>query len=157
MIKQTMTKLTVLALAVSLTACSTNTQNENTAVGAGTGAVAGGLLGTIASGAGRGWVIAAGAVVGALLGGYIGHSMDSSDNEKMSTAMNNNSINEPSNWTNDKTGVWYKIVPTSGFITYKGNPNCRHYIAYGKDQNGKTTKNRGIACRMDNNMWQQVK
>lgn len=143
-------------LVVSVTSCSTNTQNENTAIGAGTGAVAGGLLGSLASGAGSGWVIAAGAVAGALIGGYIGHSMDSSDTSHMSTALDKNSINEPSNWTNDKTGVWYKIVPTSDIMAYKGNPNCRHYVAYGK-KDGKTTKTSGIACRMNNGMWQQVK
>ncbi len=154
--KRTLTAITVIALVVSLTACSTNTRDQNTMIGAGTGAVAGGLLGTLASGAGAGWVVAAGAVVGGIIGGVVGHSMDSSDNTHINTILNDNAINEPSNWKNDKTGVWYKITPTSGVINYKGATHCRHYTAYGK-HNGKTSVTKGIACRADNGMWQQVK
>jgi surface antigen len=155
--KNVISKLTVIALVVSLTACSTNTREQNTMVGAGTGAVAGGLIGSLASGAGAGWVIAAGAVVGALVGGAIGHSMDSTDSVNMNTAMDKNTINEPSNWTNDKTGMWYKIVPTSGVIQYKGSTYCRHYMAYGKSHSGKIVKTKGIACRDANGMWMQVR
>lgn len=153
--RQTLTNIALIVLMFNLVACSTNTKETNTAVGAGTGAVAGGLVGTLATGAGRGWVIAAGAVVGALIGGTVGHSMDSTDNVNMNTALDKNEINQPANWTNNKTGMWYKIVPTSGFVTYRGNSNCRHYVAYGK-HNNKTIKNKGLACRLDTGMWQQV-
>jgi surface antigen len=155
--KKIIMQISTVALVASLTACATNTQKENTIVGAGTGAVAGGLLGSLASGAGAGWVVAGGAVVGALIGGVIGHNMESSDTVNVNTAMDKNSINQPSNWTNDKTGTWYKIVPTSDMITYKGNSNCRSYVAYGKTHSGKTYKTSGIACRMKDGMWQQVK
>jgi len=154
--KNIITKLALLTFIMSITACSTNTRNENTTIGAATGAVAGGLLGTLAKGSGSGWVIAGGAIVGALIGGLIGHSMDSTDTTNINTTMDKNDINTPSNWTNEKTGVWYKIIPTSGMITYKGNPNCRHYVAYAKNHH-KMTKTKGIACRMDDGMWQQVK
>jgi surface antigen len=152
----TMTKLTLIALIFSLTACSTNTQEQNTAVGAGTGAVVGGLVGSLARGAGSGWVIAAGAVVGAVIGGILGHSMDSTDNANINTALDKNSINEPANWTNDKTGVWYKIIPTSDVMVYHGNVYCRHYVAYGHYK-GKMVETKGIACRNEAGMWQQVK
>lgn len=155
--KKWITQLTIVALVVNLAACSTNTTRENTMVGAGTGAVVGGLAGSLASGAGRGWVIAAGAVVGALVGGYVGHSMDSTDKDHMNTAMDNNAINKPSNWKNDKTGVWYKIVPTSDVMEYKGSTHCRHYDAFGKTKSGKTKKTSGIACRDAHGMWYQVK
>jgi len=154
--KQTLMKLTIIALIVSLSACSTNTQKENTVVGAGTGAVIGGLAGSLAKGAGSGWVIAAGAVVGALVGGVIGHNMDSTDTNYMNVAMNNNAAHQPTKWKNEKTGASYEIMPTTGMITYKGNHNCRKYVAYGK-MDGKVTKTHGIACRMDKDMWQQVK
>lgn len=153
--KKTIALITAVAFTCSVTGCSSNTNEQNTAIGAGTGAVAGGLAGTLAKGAGRGWIIAAGAAVGALVGGIIGHRADSTDQSNMNAAMDNNSINTPSNWKNDKTGVWYKIIPTSGFFTWHGNPNCRHYTAYGK-KNDKTTKTRGVACRMADGLWQQV-
>lgn len=154
--KKTIALITAIAFTTSLTGCSSNTTDQNTAIGAGTGAVAGGLAGTIAKGAGRGWIIAAGAVVGALIGGFIGHNADSSDQSHMNAAMDNNAINTPSNWKNDKTDVWYRITPTSGFFTWRGNPNCRHYVAYGK-HNGKTVKTHGVACRMADGLWQQVR
>jgi surface antigen len=154
--KKVLTNLTVAALIVSLTACSTNTREQNTVVGAGTGAVAGGLIGSLATGAGSGWVIAAGVVVGALIGGLIGNSMDSSDCTQMNTAMDHNAMNQPSNWQNHKSGAVYKVVPTSGFVSYRGNPYCRHYVAYGQYR-GKTTETRGIACRMNDGMWKQVR
>lgn len=154
--KQAMTKLTLAACIVGLAACSTNTQNQNTAIGAGTGAVAGGLLGSLASGAGSGWVIAAGAVVGAVVGGVIGHSMDHSDTNHIDTALNNNAVNQPSKWQNDKTGNSYQVTPTTGFITYKGNPNCRRYVAQAQ-HNGKTSTTKGLACRVDNGTWKQIR
>ncbi|MDR3490721.1 MAG: glycine zipper domain-containing protein [Gammaproteobacteria bacterium] len=153
--KHTISRLTIIALMITLTACATNTREQNTVIGAGTGAVAGGLLGSLATGAGAGWVIAAGAIVGGLVGGYVGHSMESSDDVHMTMAMDHNAINQPSHWKNDKTGVWYKIVPTSGVFAYKGSTYCRHYVAYGKYE-GKTTKTKGIACR-SNEKWQQVR
>lgn len=146
------TKVAIAAVVVSLTACSTNTRNENTLLGAGTGAVVGGLAGSVSGG----WAIAAGAAVGAIIGGVIGHSMDSTDSTHVTTVMNDGTVNQPATWTNQKTGMWYKVVPTSGMITYQGNPNCRHYVAYGK-HNGKTVKTRGILCRMNNGMWQEVR
>lgn len=155
--KKIIATVSIAALITSLTACSTNTQKENTMVGAGTGAVVGGLVGTLAHGAGSGWVIAAGAVVGGLVGGLIGHNMDSSDTANMNAAMDKNSIDEPHNWTNSKTNTWYKIVPTSDVMEYKGSSYCRHYVAYGKTGSGKTTKTRGVACRDSKGMWHQVR
>jgi|GEM_PF-2636253 len=150
--KQIITKLSIVALMVSLAACSTNTRQDNTVVGAGTGAVVGGLLGAI----GGGWVIAAGAVVGGVVGGVVGHSMDSTDTVAINTSMDKNSINVPSNWTNTKTGTWYKITPTSPVMAYKGSTYCRHYTVYTK-HNGKSTHTNGVACRNSDGLWQQVR
>jgi surface antigen len=154
--KHIIMKMTIIAviLSLALTACSTNT-DQNTAVGAGTGAVVGGLLGTIAKGAGSGWVIAAGVVVGALIGGVIGHSVDSSDNNNMNMVMEKNPAGDSYVWHNENTGAYYTIVPTTQLMTYKGNPNCRHYVAYGR-LHGKSTKTKGIACRLEDGNWQQV-
>jgi len=155
--KKMIATVTVTAFVASLSGCSTNTQDQNTAVGAGTGAVAGGLLGTIAKGAGRGWVIAGAAVVGALIGGMIGHDMDTSDHSNMNTAMDNNSVNKSSSWKNTNSGNTYNVTPTSGFFSYKGYTNCRRYVAYGMNGEGQNVKTHGIACRMDDGMWHQVK
>lgn len=153
--KKPIATLALITLVFNVTACSTNTRNQNTAIGAGTGAVAGGVVGSLAKGSGSGWIIAGGAVVGALVGGLIGYSMDSSDSGNINTAMDKNSINQPANWVNDKTGIWYKIIPTSDVVAYNGYLHCRHYVAYGKNHK-KVTKTKGIACRNTDGMWQQV-
>lgn len=156
--KKIITNAAIVACIASLTACSTNTQEQNTVIGAGTGAVAGGLLGSLATGAGSGWVIAAGAVVGGLIGGAIGYNMDNSDTTHVNSAMDENDINEPASWQNGQTNNWYKIVPTSDVFTYQGHEECRKYVAYGKGKHHhKTVKTQGIACRMDNGMWKQIK
>lgn len=149
--------MTIIALSsASLSGCSTNTNDQNTAIGAGTGAVLGGAAGSLARGAGSGWVIAAGAVVGALIGGLIGHNMDSSDQIHANAAMNNNAMNTSSSWKNVENNTTYKVVPTSNYFTWRGNPNCRHYVAYGT-YNGHTTKTYGVACRLEDGTWRKVK
>jgi surface antigen len=156
--KITLMKCTTLALAIglTLTGCSTNTREQNTFLGAGTGAVAGGLLGSIATGAGSGWIIAGGALVGGLIGGLVGNSVDSNDSTQMNSALDDNSIDQPSNWSNDRTRAWYKIIPTSDVVPYKHYSHCRHYLAYAR-HHSETVKMNGIACRMDNGLWRQVK
>lgn len=155
--KSTLTKLMACLLVTSFVAgCSTNTQKENTLVGAGTGAVAGGLLGSLAHGAGAGWVVAGGAIVGAVIGGLIGHNMDSSDNHQVSTALNTYPANQPMKWENKKSKVKFRFTPTSPMMTYNGNPNCRKYdaVVY---SNGKVIKSDGIACKQPNGKWASVK
>lgn len=150
--KQPIIKLALLALVMSLTACSTNTREQNTVVGAGSGAVVGGLIGTV----GGGWAVAGGIIAGGLIGGLIGHNMDSSDNSNMYVAMDKNAMNQSSEWKNEKTGDVYTVVPTSEVFTYKGNTHCRHYVAYGK-HHGKSTKTKGIACRVNNDVWERMR
>lgn len=157
--KALVTQILVLLLSmvsVGLVGCSTNTQSENTGIGAVTGAVAGGLAGSLIGG-GTGQVVAigVGAVAGALLGGYIGHSMDSSDKEKMNTAMTNNPTNKATTWKNSKTGTKYTVAPTSSKMTVNGNANCRRYYTTAMI-NGEKKKVSGIACQQADGTWQAV-
>lgn len=155
--KNILVKWMLLLVGVSFIAsCSTNTQKENTGAGAVTGAVVGGLAGSLVGG-GTGKVVAVGvgAVAGALIGGYIGHSVDVSDQSHMNQAMDNNTTNQSSQWTNSKTDVSYTVAPTSDKMVFKGNSNCRNYNA-SSTLNGKTKNTHGIACRQANGNWQIV-
>ena len=60
--------------AALLTGCETVSNNQRTAIGAGTGAVLGGVLGKQIGGDRRGTAV--GAVAGGVIGGLIGHQMD---------------------------------------------------------------------------------
>jgi surface antigen len=139
-----------------LTACSTNTQKENTTIGAVSGAVVGGLAASaIGGGAGKVVAIGVGAIAGALLGGYIGHSMDSSDTSHMTTAMDN-PTNQATTWRNKKTGSEYTVRPTSDVMSYKGNNYCRRFYTSAIIE-GKTQRVHGVACKQANGTWTTVK
>lgn len=137
-----------------ITGCSTNTQGQNTGIGAVSGAVVGG----VASGLLGGNAVAIGlsAIGGALIGGYIGHSVDHSDATNINNTLSTNATNMPSHWTNPKTGVVYRITPTSDVMTYKGNSYCRNYTATAVSHSKKHT-NYGTACRQADGSWVLMK
>lgn len=156
--KQFIIKSAILAASIGMvvSCSSTNTQHENTMIGAGTGAVIGGLAGS-AIGAGTGQVVAVGvgAVAGALVGGYVGSSMDSSDKVKASQALEHNPKQKSTHWKNKKTGAHYTMLPTSEHIAYKGNSDCRNYTTTGWIH-GKKQQVDGVACRKADGSWQTM-
>lgn len=155
--KSALTKIAILTLCVSLVGCSTNTQKQNTGIGIGTGAVVGGLAGSlIGGGTGKAVAIGVGIVAGALIGGYIGHSMDSSDHARMDSAMNN-PTGSSSTWKNDKSGNTYSMTPTSKKMSYDGNTNCRRFQAVVSMTDGKQEMVKGVACRQADGTWKTVK
>jgi len=148
-----LTKILVLVLSASLISCSTNTQKENTGIGVATGAVAGGLLGSlVGGGTGKAVAIGVGIVAGALLGGYIGHSMDSSDQAHLNNAV---TTGKPASWQNSKTNSTYTVVPSKKYVTVNGNPYCRNYTTTAVID-GKTSKVHGVACRQSDGSWKAV-
>jgi surface antigen len=152
--KTVLTKIALVALSASLIAgCASNTQNQNTAVGA----VSGGAIGGVAAGVlgGNPVAIGAGVVVGALLGGFIGHNMDNSDQMHVGTALNGKT-NRPVKWTNPSTGKSYKVVPTSNWMTINGNPRCRSFKVTSMTSNGQKVM-KGTACQVSNGSWQDVR
>lgn len=146
-------KAAVVALSFNIVACSTNTQQQNTGVGAVTGAVVGGVAaGVIGSSPA---VVVGSAIVGALVGGAIGHSMDSTDTAQTYSSLNGNT-NKGTTWTNPKTGTTYTVVPTSAPFAYKGYNNCRRFHTTAVFANGKRHNYYGIACQKANG-WVSVK
>ena len=151
--KSVLTKVAVLLTCASLISCSTNTQKQNTGIGVATGAVAGGLLGSlVGGGAGKAVAIGVGIVGGALVGGYVGHSMDSSDNAATANAV---ATGKSAHWKNPKSNTVYTVYPSKKFITINGNPYCRKYVTTAVIS-GKTTKTSGVACRQKDGSWKAV-
>lgn len=156
--KNTILKASVLALALSLgvTACSTNTRDQNTVLGAGAGAIIGG--GAAALAGGTGWAIAGVAAAGALIGGYIGHQMDSTDTVYVYKTMAVYPVHHVKTWKNKRTHMSYRVVPTSRMMTVNGNAYCRTYDMYSTNMlNGKTTMTKGTACRQANGTWVEIR
>jgi surface antigen len=153
--KKLIAGMTIIIASTSFIAgCSTNAQKENTGVGAVSGAVIGGV-GAAALHANP-VAIGVTAVAGAIIGGVIGNHMDSTDTNGVYTTMDKNATNMPSHWTNPKTGVTYRIVPTSDMMTVGDNPNCRSYRATAV-MNGKKHSNYGVMCRQANGTWMVTK
>lgn len=154
--KRLITNIALMILSISIVGCASNTQSTNTGIGAASGAVLGGLAGSaIGAGTGQAIAIGAGAVAGALFGGYIGHSMDSSDKNTANQAMDHNKPYQSTSWNNKTTGAKYKVKPTSTMMSYKGHTNCRKFHTV-EAANGQKQHVDGIACRQPNGMWQPV-
>ena len=154
--KKGLTALLAFLLGFNLSGCSTNTQNENMTVGTVAGALVGGGAGTlIGQGVGRAVAVGTGIVGGALIGGYIGSHMDSSDHVKMNAAMNNATYKSTS-WTNTKTGHSYSMKPTSSTQAMYGYNSCRQFESTATID-GKTQKVTGTACRQTDGNWKAVK
>ena len=152
--KRTLINLALIST-IGLVGCSSNnTQSQNT----GAGAVSGGVIDGVGAAVLGGNPVAIGASVigGALIGGMIGHKMDSSDTQTSSTSMQKNSKNHTTRWVNPKTGVAYTMTPTSNLFTLNGNPNCRKYH-FTATKHGRMHQYNGTACLMDDNYWHNVK
>ncbi len=115
-------KKTLLAISIAsiLTTGCTVTENQRTAIGAGIGAVAGGLLGHQFDNK-RGRYV--GAVLGALAGGAIGKYMDSQQ-EKLEKALASSGI---SVIRVDKTTIKLNIPHSLTFAVDKANLNPNAY------------------------------
>jgi surface antigen len=150
--KKVLTMFIFFLSCTSLIGCANMTKQD---VGTVTGGVAGGLLGsTVGQGSGRILAIAAGTLAGAYIGGAVGKSMDDTDRLKMNQALENNQLNQPSYWKNNRTDTNYQVVPVKN-VTVEGNQYCREYrtVAY---IGGKKQQMYGTACRQPDGSWQSV-
>jgi surface antigen len=140
----------VTFLSFSLAGC---TNNED--AGTVTGAIAGGLLGsTIGQGNGKILAVMGGALAGAYIGNAIGRNMDENDYRRMNEALEENSLNQPAYWRNDRTGINYEVVPVRD-VTYRGNQYCREYRTMA-NINGRNQTIYGTACRQPDGSWHIV-
>ena len=132
---------------------STLENNPKAALGALGGAGGGALIAGLA-GAGAPWIIGA-ALMGGLLGGYIGHKLDEKD-KKMATqaayqSFEKNRSGQKSVWNNPDTGNHGEIVPVKTYQLADGR-YCRRYeqtIYIG----GEKEKSSGTACRGADGTW----
>jgi len=148
--KKIISTLIILIFSANLIGCSSNTRNED--VGTVSGAVAGGLLGSLVGGGnGRVLAIGAGALAGAFLGNAIGKSMDEQDRMKMTRALDNNNAGQPAYWKNANTGSTYKVTPTKN-VSVGGNKYCREYQTIATI-NGQQQRMYGTACRQPDGSW----
>jgi surface antigen len=151
--KKLLTSFMILICSASLAGCQNMSQAD---VGTMTGAVAGGLLGSmVGQGSGRILAIGAGALAGSMIGNAVGKKMDETDQLKMQQALENNQAGQPAYWRNQKTGVRYEMTPVRN-VTHHGNKYCREYRTTA-DVGGKQQQVYGTACRQPDGAWKIVK
>ena len=121
--------------------------------GALTGAAAGGLLGSAASG-GKGEAIAAGVLLGGLFGGAVGDSLDRADRRYAAASFQQgleyHPSGRPSTWHNPDSGHSGSFTPTHTTATDTGY--CREFsqrVRIG----GRSRRAYGTACRDADGHW----
>lgn len=145
-----MKKLTVASLSLSflLVGC---TQVNNEGIGALSGGVVGGLIGSqFGGGSGKVLAAAGGALAGAFLGGQIGKTMDKVDRMEMQKALETAPTGKAVVWSNPDTGYRYTVQPTRTY--YHEHLPCREYATKAWID-GRTQLIRGSACRQPDGTW----
>jgi surface antigen len=136
-----------------------NMSNEqlNTIVGS----VVGGAIGhQFGDGDGRTAMTILGAAIGGYIGGQMGRNMNSYDQRKVSSALDNAPNYQKVSWDNRDTNSEYDFTPIN---RYEGNINgqraqCRDYVITVRDKNtGQPMEVQGRACRNSRGQWIPVK
>jgi surface antigen len=129
-------------------------ENTGTLVGAGTGALIGGAIG---SGGGVGSTVAGvaiGAGLGALIGNRIGASLDDEDKRRaydaQMDALERGPSGAPVSWKNPDSGRYGSIVPGPAYAN--AGRNCRSYT-HTIYVDGRPETSRGTACRNGDGTW----
>ena len=152
----------VVAAPLALAACEGGTgiggMGTKQTIGAGGGAVAGGLVGSqIGSGTGQLIATGAGVLLGALVGSEVGKSLDRADRAQAESAFNRAStapVGQTVSWNNPDSGNRGTVTPIREGTANDGRP-CREYqtTVY---VDGRYEEARGTACRNYDGTWEVV-
>ncbi len=120
------------------------------------GAAAGGLVGSrFGDGQERLAAVAGGTLLGFLIGGRIGRSMDEVDQNCVGQILEHAGDGQQITWNNPQNGAQYHVVPT-GTVQSSDGRYCREYTATavigGTDQ-----QTYGRACRQPDGSWKIVR
>lgn len=150
----------MMVAALSLGACETiqNSGINKQQVGAASGAVIGGILGSkVGGGNGQLWATGAGAVIGGLLGSEIGASLDRADMAYAANASeraHSAPVGESVSWNNPDSGNYGSVTPTREGQSTAGR-YCREYeqeifVA------GQRETAVGTACQNSDGTWEII-
>jgi surface antigen len=122
------------------------------AVGAVLGGTVGGVVGSrVSNERDRAVAIIVGTVLGAVIGAKVGAKIDEGDRGCMGHALELAGEQKTVVWTNEATGVNYRLTPTRNF--QEGKLPCREFttlVSTGK----KNDTVKGVACRRGGGDWE---
>ena len=122
------------------------------AVGAVLGGVVGGAVGSqVSAREDRAIAIFLGTTIGAVIGAKIGRDMDQRDRACMGHALELAGDGRAVRWTNDATGVTYRLTPARG-SRVNGLP-CREFSTQVSAGSRKDVV-KGVACRRADGEWE---
>lgn len=149
----------VALVGMMLAGCASTDEGvgPKTAVGAGTGAIIGGLAGG-AIGHGSVGSVIAGAIVGGLIGGAIGSSLDEADRQRAMAAeyqaLEYGRSGAPTTWQNpDHPDRYGTVVPGPAYD--RAGSSCREYT-HTIYIDGRPQTARGTACRQPDGTWRPI-
>jgi surface antigen len=125
-------------------------------LGALLGGAAGGVIASEAvSGDGRIIAITGGTVLGAVVGGSIGRSMDEVDQNCVGQTLEHAPDGEEIVWNSTEENSRYQVTPTASFQDRSGQ-YCREYQATAEIA-GRNQRTYGTACRQPDGSWRLVR
>ncbi|MDF2094896.1 RT0821/Lpp0805 family surface protein [Aquibaculum arenosum] len=154
--------IAVLAGGLALAGCAEQGgPGTKQTIGAGTGAVLGGLAGAAVGKSGSSATRAAatgiGAVAGLLLGSEIGKHMDQADRDRANQAVSRAHtapLGEEITWNNPDSGNYGTVVPTRDGTNQSGQ-YCREYRTT-VNVGGDVEEAYGTACQQSDGSWKIV-
>lgn len=149
--KKFVTACTAVTLVAGLTAgCS---PGQNTTGSTVVGTVGGGLLGAALFHGSGAWIgVLGSALVGGVIGNFVGKKMDENDRARMAQAVTTTPMGQEASWTNSHN-VTYRVRPVQQY--HRNNQYCREYqttVVVG----GETKRAYGTACRAPDGQWKIV-
>lgn len=137
-------------LAIGLTGCTPGNNIPGATI---VGTAAGGLLGAAFFHGSGAWIgILGSALVGGVIGNFVGERMDQQDRINMANAVTSTPVGQQATWTNSHD-VTYVVRPVREY--HRHHRYCREYqttVTVG----GKVRKAYGTACRMPDGQWKLV-
>lgn len=119
------------------------------------GAAAGGFAGSkIGDGRGQLAAVAGGTLLGFLVGGSIGRSMDEVDQNCIGQTLEHAGDGQRVAWKNPESGTRYQVVPAETVQQADGG-YCREYTTTAVID-GRSQETVGIACRQPDGAWKLV-
>jgi len=124
------------------------------ALGAAAGGTAGAIIGASSSHGHQQWAATAGgAILGILLGGTVGHAVDTLDQSCAAEAVAYGPVGQPVGWASPSYGTEYQVTPVRQYA-YEGT-TCREYVANAA-VNGRWQQVHGTACMQPDGSWRVV-
>ena len=150
MMKKMATMGAIGVLAVGLTGCTPGNNIPGSTIA---GTAAGGLLGAALFHGSGAWIgVLGGALVGGIIGNFVGKRMDAADRARMANAVVTTPVGEEATWTNSKD-VTYTVRPVRQY--HRRDRYCREYqttVRIG----GRVRHAYGTACRQPDGQWKVV-